>query len=95
MVHIHAVEEPFISYRNMVVQWGQETFCSFFHSNTLTLPQTQTANSTPPYFDFTTDNTADTQHLLQHDLNTKSSTLSTPSPSPSAQQPHHHLKNDN
>ena len=40
MIHIHEVEEPFNAYRNMVLQWGQETFHSLFHADTLTLPQT-------------------------------------------------------
>ena len=37
MIHIHVVEEPFVSFQNMVLQWGQETFCSSFNSDTLTL----------------------------------------------------------
>ena len=66
---------------------GQKTFCSLFHSDTLTLPQTRTTHSTPPYFDLTAENETHTQHSLSTDLNTKPSVLHTPPLPPSAQHP--------
>ena len=97
MMHIHTAEAQFLSYRNMVLQWGQEAFRTLFNSDTLTLPQTRTAHSIPPYFDLTTDSSSHTQlplpppppstHHIPPNLNTKPSVLSTPPPPPSAQHP--------
>ena len=81
MIHKHAVEAPFVSYRNMFLQWGQETFRSLLNSDTFTLPQTRTIHSTPPYFDLTGDTSSPT------DLNTKPSALSIPSPPPTSHHP--------
>ena len=75
MIHKHEVEEPFLAYRNMVLQWGQETFCSLFCSDTLTLPQIRTIHTIPAYFDLTADNDTQPHHSSSTDLNTKPSTL--------------------